>query len=60
MDNGVGPVMATTMRVLVQISGDPRTAERYADYQRYGAAGPDGKGGTEDDLADPVARWLEK
>jgi tetratricopeptide (TPR) repeat protein len=60
MDNGVGPVMATTMRVLVQISGDPRTAERYADYQRFGAAGPDGKVGTEDDLADPVAHWLEK
>jgi len=29
-------------------------ANRYLDYQRYGAAGPDGKPGTDDDIINPL------
>jgi hypothetical protein len=52
-------VAQSTMRVLTQLSGTPAAAEQYADFQRYGAAGPDGRAGTADDLADPVAALLK-
>jgi tetratricopeptide (TPR) repeat protein len=58
--DGIGRILAATMRVLMDVSGDPQVAERYAEYQRYGVPGPDGKKGTKDDLTDPVPQWLKK
>lgn len=52
-------VAQATMRVLTQLTGSPAAAERYADFQRYGTAGPDGKAGSADDLTDPVAALLK-
>jgi len=52
-------IMRATMQVLVQVTGDPGTADKYSAFQRFGPAGPDGKKGTDDDLEDPVAEVLD-
>ena len=51
-------IMQATMQVLVQVTGDPGTADKYSAFQRFGPAGPDRKKGTDDDLEDPVAKAL--
>ena len=35
-------------------------AEPWLAYQKHGSAGPDGKNGTADDMADPLAKYVEK
>lgn len=53
-------IMDATSQVLVQITGDPGIAGEYSAYQKFGVPGKDGKEGTDDDLADPVRKYLEK
>ena len=52
-------IMDATVQVLVQVSEDPAVAKRYTDFQRFGAAGPDGEAGNADDLTNPVTEYLQ-
>jgi tetratricopeptide (TPR) repeat protein len=40
------------------VDGHVRRANQYLEYRKYGPAGPDGKAGTLDDIADPTADIL--
>ena len=40
------------------VDGHVLRANRYVLYQKHGAAGPDGRTGTDDDLTDPLADML--
>ena len=40
--------------------GHPAGAERMVQFLNFGAAGPDGKPGTKDDLADPLEAILSE
>lgn len=56
MQNVSGHLVAA----LVQASGDSGIRQQFIDFQQLGPAGPDGQIGTDDDLADPVARYLQE
>lgn len=42
------------LALLRKADGDPARARAFAAYQQFGRAGPDGRSGTPDDLADPL------
>jgi len=39
---------------LIRISGDPNIGGTFVAYLKFGASGPDGRTGTEDDLKNPL------
>jgi len=43
---------------LVEITGDVSLGDSFIQFQKFGAAGPDGKMGTDDDLKNPVVTVL--
>jgi len=51
-------IVDATIRVLIQLSGDPGVGARFADFQKFGPAGEDKKRGTDDDLTNPILNYL--
>ena len=47
------------VNVLIQLSGDPAKGDILSNFLKYGKEGKDGKAGTEDDIADPLAPFLK-
>ena len=58
-DEPIQTVLDVTIRLLTQLSGDPKIGDVYMAFQEHGEAGPDGKEGTADDLQNPVLKYLE-
>jgi tetratricopeptide (TPR) repeat protein len=52
-------ILDATTQVLLQFGGGQSLADRFLAFQRCGVPGPDGKRGTADDLADPMADLLK-
>ena len=52
-------VAGDMVNVLIQISGDPAKGDILSNFLKYGKEGKDGKPGTEDDIADPLAPFLK-
>jgi len=51
----IAPAVETVGRYIATLEMDPGQANRFREYQAYGAAGADGKTGTEDDRRNPLA-----
>jgi tetratricopeptide (TPR) repeat protein len=47
------------VNVLIQVSGDPAKGDILSAFLKYGKEGKDGRAGTEDDIADPLAPFLK-
>jgi len=54
----LGDATDDILRALKAITGNLQAGERFLEFQKYGAAGPDGRAGTGDDLRDPVEEVL--
>lgn len=56
------PLQAITdviVDVLVDVSGDLEIGNAFIAFQKYGAAGEDGKVGTNDDLGNPISQYID-
>jgi tetratricopeptide (TPR) repeat protein len=54
----LGDATDDVLRALKAITGNLQAGERFLEFQKYGAAGPDGQAGSGDDLRDPVEEVL--